>query len=145
MQAKGEQLRSTWEVEDDTGPVGAFRLHYAIARQRGLLDAVVGSTAPDARADFSYGLAGWVAVPVRPDRGETLEAALRSGSEFRRIIDALDPKQTAVTFWVYPDSFALYRRLRDYCLMRDLVVAGRPLPEGVPMASSRSGTASLGQ
>jgi hypothetical protein len=145
LQSKGEQLRSTWTIEDETGPVGAFRLHYAIARQRGLLDSVVSSTAPDARADFSYGLVGWAAVPLRPDRGEPLDAVLKPGSEFRRIIDALDSKQTAVTFWVYPDSFALYRRLRDYCLTRDLVVAGRPLPEGVPMASSRSGTASLGQ
>jgi hypothetical protein len=145
LQARGEQLRSRWEIEGDTGSVGAFRLHYSIARQRGLLDSAVGSTVPDARANFSYGLAGWTAVPVLPDRGEAEDAAVRTGSEFRRIIDALDPKQTAVTFWVYPDSFALYRRLRDYCLTRDIVVAGRPLPEGVPMASSRSGTASLGQ
>jgi hypothetical protein len=145
LRVKGEQLKTRWELEDDTPSCGAFRLHYAIARQRGLLDSVVGTSAPDARADFSYGLAGWVAVPVVRDRGEPEGKALAPGSEFRRIIDGLDPKQTAVTFWVYPDSFALYRRLRDYCLGRDIVVAGRPLPDGVPIASSRHGTASLGQ
>src|SRR5262249_59662320 len=122
-----------WQVEDDTGAVGAFRLHYAIVRQRGLLDAVVGSTAPDARADFSYGLAGWVAVPVRPDRGESLEVALRPRSGFRRIIDALDPRPTAGTFWVYPDSFALYRRVRHYCLTPGLGGSRRPPPGGVSM------------
>ncbi len=61
------------------------------------------------------------------------------------MVDALDPKTTAVTFWVYPDSFPLYRRLRDLLHERDFVVAGRPLPEGMPIGSSRHGTASRGQ
>ena len=52
---------------------------------------------------------------------------------------------TAVTFWVYPDSFPAYRRLRDYLYDRDVVVAGRPLPDGTPIASRREGTASRGQ
>jgi hypothetical protein len=47
--------------------------------------------------------------------------------------------------WVYPDSFAAYRALRDYLHGRDVVVAGRPLPEGVQIASSRSGSVSRGQ
>ena len=54
-------------------------------------------------------------------------------------------QQTAVTFWVYPDSFDLFRRLRDLLYERDVVVAGRPLPDGVPIASSRRGTVSRGQ
>ena len=61
------------------------------------------------------------------------------------IADNLDPQQTAVTFWVYPESFAAYRRLRDYLHERDVVVAGRPLPEGFPIASNRNGSASRGQ
>ena len=61
------------------------------------------------------------------------------------MIDTLDAQQTAVTFWVYPDSFALYRKLRDFLHERDLVVAGRPLPEGVPIRSTRHGSASRGQ
>ncbi len=80
-----------------------------------------------------------------PLRGETTEEALKPGSAFRRVIDALDPQQTAVTFWVYDDSFAVHRTLRDYLHGRDMVVAGRPLPDGVPIASSRKGTVSRGQ
>jgi hypothetical protein len=145
LQSKGELLRTRWDVVDETGPVGSFRLKYVIARQRGLLDSVAGSTIPDDRANFSYGLSSWEAVPVNPNRGETLEQAMSPDSLFRRIVDRLDPKQTAVTFWVYPDSFGLYRQLRDYCLKKDIVVAGRPLPVGVPIGSSRDGSASLGQ
>ena len=60
-------------------------------------------------------------------------------------MDGLDPQYAAVTFWVYPDSFPMYRQLRDYLYERDLVVAGRPLPDGSQIASSRHGTVSRGQ
>jgi multidrug efflux pump subunit AcrA (membrane-fusion protein) len=144
MRDKARQLRSRWEVEAETGVHGAFRLRYVVVRERGVLDGGSGAI-PDERAEFRYGLESWVAVPATPERGETLEAALRPGSEFRRIVDRLDAEQTAVTFWVYPDSFATYRLLRDYLLRRDVLVAGRPLPDDFPIASSRSGTVSQGQ
>ena len=77
--------------------------------------------------------------------GEIAQAALAEGSEFRQIVDRLDTQQTVVTFWVYPDSFDLYRTLRDFLYEHEVVVAGRPLPEGVPIASSRRGSVSRGQ
>jgi len=145
MRSKEEQLKTHWEVVDETSAVGAFKLRYRIARERGLIDSVTGTGVPDERSEFRYGLDRWEAVPLMARRGETVEEALAEGSQFRRIIDHLDPTQTAVTFWVYPESFAAYRQLRDHCLRRDLLVAGRPLPEGVPIASSRTGSASRGQ
>jgi hypothetical protein len=78
-------------------------------------------------------------------RGELQEQALAQNSQFRSVVDTLDPRLTTVTFWVYPDSFALYRRLRDELADRDIVVAGRPLPPGTPIASSRHGSKSRGQ
>ncbi len=50
-----------------------------------------------------------------------------------------------MTLWVYPDSFAAYRKLRDYMHERDIDVAGRALPEGTSIAAGRHGTASRGQ
>jgi hypothetical protein len=83
--------------------------------------------------------------PVQAERGEPAEAALKEGSAFRRVADALAPDETAVTFWVYPDSFALYRALRDHLHGRDFVVAGRPLADDMPIGASRRGTVSRGQ
>jgi hypothetical protein len=83
--------------------------------------------------------------PLIEDRGETVDQALASGSAFRKVIEAIDPNQTAVTFCVYSDSFTQYRQLRDYLHDRDITVAGRPLPEGHPIAAGRNGTASRGQ
>jgi hypothetical protein len=145
LEDKGKLLRMQWQVDDVTRPVGAFRLAYTVERDRELLDALGGDAAPGARGSYRYGLSEWRVDPVAPLRGETLRAALADRSEFRQIVDGIDPQQTAVTFWVYPDSFELFRTLRDLLYKRDIVVAGRPLPEGVPIASSRRGTVSRGQ
>lgn len=140
LRDKAETLKRSWEAKDVAGPVGPFEMRYTVER---LKDGIGGI--PDPEASFSYGVSAWQVEPVAEVRGEPLERALRPGSEFRQIVDGLDPKYAAVTFWVYPDSFPVYRQLRDYLYRRDLVVAGRPLPEGVPIASSRHGTHSRGQ
>lgn len=140
---KSQLLKTQWQVRDVAGPVGAFRLNYLVERDRGAFDGP-SSAAPDG-GSYRYGLSAWEAVPVMSVRGEPGDAALADGSEFRRVIDGIDTQLTVVTFWVYPDSFALYRRLRDFLYERDVVVAGRPLPDGLPIASSRRGSVSRGQ
>jgi hypothetical protein len=139
---KAKLLATQWQVEGTTGSVGAFRMHYVLERERGPVDAAVGGPLPEAQ--FSYSIS-WMAEPINGDRGETGDAALAAASDFRKVVEGLDPKVTAVTIWVYADSFPLYRRLRDYLHERDFVVAGRPLLEGMPIGSSRRGTASRGQ
>ena len=145
LEEKMKLLKTQWQASDVTSPAGAFRLRYTVERERGLFDALGGDAARPAEGSFRAGLTEWQVEPVAPVRGETAEAALATGSEFRQIVDGIDPQQTAVTFWVYPDSFALFRRLRDFLYERDVTVAGRPLPEGVPIASSRRGSISRGQ
>jgi hypothetical protein len=143
VRSKEEAMRTSWEVTDVTPPVGAFRLRYTVARERTLLDGTAGG--PQSRGGFRYGLQQATVEPVAPERGESADAALAAGSAFRKLVDALDPQQTAVTLWVYPDSFTLYRRLRDFLHDRDVDVAGRPLPAEVPISISPHGSASRGQ
>jgi hypothetical protein len=137
-----KQLSMQWEVSGVTSPVGAFRWRYVLERERSLMDGPGASAPAGGRYQASL---SWQAEPVLPERGETAEKALSSGSDFRRLIDELDPLQTVVTLWVYPDSFPLYRALRDYLHGKEVVVAGRPLPDGMLIGSSRHGTASRGQ
>jgi hypothetical protein len=142
QRSRAEELQTRWEVSGLTEPVGSFRLRYVLFRERTLLDGPKGNPVG---GSFRYGLE-WEAEPIEVERGEAGEAALRAGSAFRKVIDTLDPQQTAITFWVYPDSFALYRQLRDYLHEKEIVVAGRPLLEGLSIgASSRKGTISRGQ
>jgi hypothetical protein len=142
---KAKLLRTQWQISGVTGTIGAYRLRYTVERERGLLESINPDTSPDHSGSFRYGISAWQIEPTALVRGETLDAALADRSEFRQIAAGLDPQQTAVTFWVYPDSFTVFRRLRDYLYERDITVAGRPLPDGVPIASSRRGTVSRGQ
>lgn len=122
-------LRSTGRYSNVTEAIGPFRLRYTLEMDRY-------TSKPEC---------SWEVEPTAVDRGESLEKALAPGSDFRRVIDSIEPASTAVTLCVYPDSFPLYRKLRDYMHERDIVVAGRPLPEGASIAASRHGTASRGQ
>ncbi len=141
---KVAELRTSWKVDDATRPVGAFRLRYVIEREKDAAESFGGGAKPRSEGGFRYGLTEWVVEPLTPLRGETLEAALAPSSDFRRLVEGLDAS-TVITFWVYPDSFALFRQLRDYLYECGLEVAGRPLPKGAPIAASRHGTASRGQ
>jgi len=145
MEGKAQLLRTQWQIEEVTRPIGAFRLRYTIERQRGALDSFTSGSIPTGESGFSYGLAEWQVEAIAAVRGENVSEALAPRSQFRQIVDVLDPKQAVVTFWVYPDSFALFRQLRDYLYDRELEVAGRPLPESNPISGSRSGTVSRGQ
>jgi hypothetical protein len=135
-------LRTQWQVSATTAPAGPFRLHYTVEREKGTLEGIGGG--PQG-GGFRYGLSEWTLEPITENRGETLDVAMRDKSEFRKLVDRLDPQITVVTFWVYPDSFELFRRVRDHLYERGIEVAGRPLSDDSPIAASRSGTASRGQ
>ncbi len=145
LKENGEQLKTQWEVTAVTGAVGPFRLRYTIERSRGGLDNAFAGVSPQANANFGYGLSAWIVEPIAPVRGEGLDGAFAVNSEFRHVADGLSPALAAVTFWVYPDSFEIYRQLRDYLADRDITVAARPLMEGIPITCSRRGSVSRGQ
>ena len=140
---KAKLLATQWQVEGMTGSVGAFRMHYMLERERGAVDGRRAAARCRKRSSATASVGRRSRLTATAARPAT--AALAAGSDFRRVVDGLDPKVTAVTIWVYADSFPLYRRLRDYLHERDFVVAGRPLLEGMPIGSSRHGTASRGQ
>ncbi|MCS6975963.1 MAG: hypothetical protein NZM31_02985 [Gemmatales bacterium] len=139
-------LTDRWETTGETEPVGPFKLRYKVVRERsGPIDQVFPALPPaDGRA-FSYALDEWEVVPVWPSRGEPVEDALAGGSRFRSVIDDSDPELAALTFFVYEDSFAGFRQLREYLHERGFVVAARPLRLEAPIAGSRRGTVSRGQ
>jgi hypothetical protein len=124
--------------------VGAFRLRYVVERERDALEDAAGTAKPRSMFNFRYGVSEWEVEPVREPRGETLSEALAAGSAFRRRVENLDGT-TVITLWVYPDSFELFRSLRDFAHARGLEVAGRPIPPEAPIAGSRHGSASRGQ
>lgn len=135
-------LKNEWTTEATTSSSGAFRLRFT--RER-LPEAGESPTGKSRSPFFRSGYTGWELEPLSPQRGETGEEALKAGSAFRQAVDGLDPTLGVVTLWVYPDSFELYRRLRDYMQVHEIEVAGRPLPLGHAIRASKYGSKSRGQ
>jgi hypothetical protein len=127
-------------VDSRVGPVGAFSLQYSLARTLPAgLDQLM------ERRGVSYDLRGWEVVPEFEGRGDPYEATRQPISEYARAINRLSPARDTVTFWIYSDSFDLYRKLRDDLHARGFVVAARPLPDGMTIRGSPAGSISAGQ
>jgi exonuclease VII small subunit len=124
-------------IGGEVGPAGDFAIRYELVR--GGFDDVL-----DPRIS-SFNLRGWELVPVRPTRGESYEQAMGPASDFMRVVSRMDRARDAATLWVYPDGFALYRQLRDVLASSGVLVAARPLPEGIPIRGSPGGSLSAAQ
>lgn len=122
------------------GPIDGFRMHYLVKRE-------VSSVADELRSGYGHvrlELGGWKIEPADDLKAEDENEALRVGSSFDRELSKIGSRST-ITFWVYPDSFALFRRLQSAVHEQGLRVAARPLPFGMPIAGSPRGTRSSGQ
>jgi Ezrin/radixin/moesin family len=125
------------EVTDKVGVVGprnGFEMRYTV----------------DLITDRSRGVVGmrtreWQLVPVGMEMGEPIDKALSSQSQFRFALASHSPRETTVTLWTYPDSFAEYGRVKEELHRLGYATAGRPLPKGVLIGGSDHGTKSSAQ
>lgn len=126
-------------ITSQVGPVGSFSLGYILGRATGGIEELI------ERQSIRFDLKGWELIPETEQRGETYQATRNPISQYGRAVNQLTPGRSIVTFWVYPDSFALYRRLRAELVDRGFSVAGRPLPEGMMIRGSPMGSVSAAQ
>jgi hypothetical protein len=138
---RGSWLAKYREHHGKVGPVQGYTMNYVVERQPlSALDQLrTGGT-----GGFRVGVTKWEIGRSDDVSGEVQETALRPQSQFSRALTEIGTGST-VTFWVYPDSFELYRELQKYAHSLGYQVAGRPLPFGVPIAGSPAGTRSAGQ
>ncbi len=109
MKERETNSRDRFSVEDVTQPSGAFRARYTIVRRKAGQNRL---RLHGPRKPSLFRL--WPRqvrhrTNCRSARGETLAQALKLRPCFAKRFDLLD-SQTVVTFWVYPDSFALFER-----------------------------------
>lgn len=126
--------------EGEVGPVDGFSLSYVIQRQ----DLSTFDRIRAGQQLVRVAVTHWELKPQPGVRSESAMEALRSDSAFRRALLLAEPDAT-LTFWVYPDSFELYRKLQEVAHAEGFTVAGRPLPFGVPIAGSPQGSHSAAQ
>lgn len=139
------ERRKDWLIKQRTnqgtvGPVAGYVMHYLVQRDNmGVLDEVrYGS------GMVRISVAQWRIEPQADLVSESAAEALKPGALFYDSLANAD-EGTSLTFWVYPDSYKLYRQLQKFAHEQGFLVAGRPLPHGVHISGSPHGSKSAGQ
>ncbi len=137
--SKASQLLSMPELTDTIGPYGGFRLRYTLQRRQLSPEMAIAAGG----GQFAQ-LRQWTLIPTSNDLGEPVDQALREGSRFREVVRGL-PRTTTITIWTYEDSFDAFRRIKKELFALGFDTAARPLPLGVPIGGSPSGSRSSAQ
>lgn len=140
LERQKEWLARHARNEGTVGPIDGYSLKYVVERQSlpAILERKLG------HGGFRIVVSRVEIVPEGSVVCETAQEALRRGSNFARALQGAGAKAT-LTFWVYPDSYRLFRQLQEAAHAEGFVVAARPLPDGVPIAGAPSGSRSAGQ
>lgn len=131
MERQRDVILRLRKFSGSVGPVRGWNLNYVVETQQslGLVRASV--------SQFEL-------LPETDLAGERSDTALRPDSVFRNELRKAEPGST-ITFWVYPDSFVLFRKLQALAHREGFTVAARPLPEGTPIMGSPNGSRSAAQ
>jgi hypothetical protein len=132
VREKFSRMDASPEIIDTLGPIGGFRMRYLVER----FDTPQGSYLRVGRIEL---------LPTSGQLGETLEQALAQGSQLREKLRMMAPGQYTITVWTYPDSFEEFRQLKKELYEMGYAVAGRPLPDGMPIGASPHGSKSSAQ
>ncbi|MEM9645914.1 MAG: hypothetical protein AAF989_13065, partial [Planctomycetota bacterium] len=125
---------------DAIGPVGGYICRYEFEKTRGLRQR--GGTVTMAR---QIRVARIVYEPLREPIGQPLEKILSGGSLLDIELAGRNPATTTVTIWVYPNSFATFRRLKEHLYRKGFPTAARPMAMDQPIAASPNGNRSSAQ
>ena len=140
IERRKDWILKTRQHKGQVGPINGFNLEY-------LLGVETMSSIEEVRAGvggYRMSLRYWEIQPETSLRGEGEDVVLTQGSKFYQALVSSGP-DTTLTFWVYPDSYSLYRKLQSFSHDHGFLVAGRPLPTGIAISGSPSGTRSSGQ
>jgi hypothetical protein len=143
---KDEAGQKLWKLKDATlvheeaGPVGGFRIRYALKRVEHSMPSKLGPVS-QRRIELDH----FQLVPTSEDLGEPIEKVWKDGSQLRGILAAHPPKQATITVWVYPDGFEQFRQLKTELFQKGYLTAARPMPAGRLIGGSPQGTRSASQ
>lgn len=139
VRGREKYFRTNNVLVDKVGPVDDFQLEFRIVAK--LMQSNIYGEAHGKSVELDY----CEFQPIRSDIGELLEDALKPGSKFLEDIVLYPEGLYTVTIWVYPDSFAEFRKIREFLFKKGYLCAARPLPNGSPIAASPEGTSSTAQ
>jgi hypothetical protein len=128
------------EFEDVAGPIQGYIAKVAMVKTQG-----VGAAGGRLAVQQKLAVRGVLIQPLREPHGQDVNKVFEGSSVLDIELAGRDPAATTVTVWVYPDSFAAMRRLKEYLYRRGFPTAARPLPEHYPIIVSNRGSRSSAQ
>jgi hypothetical protein len=127
-------------IEDRLGPIDGFMMRYRLIAKSGLMsDGRVAAMGKMVELDK------FELDPTPEIVAETIERALSIGGRLRAELTASRSQQTTITVWVYPESFAQFRILKERLFAEGFLCAARPLPSGMKIGASPRGSSSVAQ
>lgn len=122
------------------GPVRGYVAHYAMDKNRQMINQG-GRVGMATRVK----LVGMTVEPLDEPHGQSVEKILAGRSQLDVELAGRDPASTTLTVWVYPDSFAAFRKLKEHLYAKGFATAARPLPHDHPITGSPQGSRSRAQ
>lgn len=122
------------------GPISGYTAHYEMSRNRQAVSKG-GSVGLATRLE----LVGLLIEPLKEPFGQPMEKVLARSSMVDIELAGRDPATTTITVWVYPDSFAEFRALKEHLYRRGFATAARPLPSDQPIIGGPQGSRSTAQ
>lgn len=135
------QLQNRRTAVNTVGPLNGFRLRYRLAKKAYTARGPGGGTAQGEMIQLTR----WELLPERERMGELVEEAIQPNSDLMHFLKGYRPESTTVTVWTYPGSFAEFRTLKESLFAAGFGTAGRPLPDGIRIGGSPSGSKSSAQ
>jgi hypothetical protein len=140
-EAKRERLRESDEITETYGPLFDFTIRYTLAR----VDIPWDEAVKTGQGGSYIQLSEFYFYPVSSEIGERVPDAMSKTSMFRGKLEECNPRHYTITFWIYPDSFDDFNRVRKELYELGYSVAARPLPEGRRIGGAPNGSKSNAQ
>ena len=140
IKRKAHRLSENEELTDTVAPIDGFRMTYYIRLRQPTTAEVEETHSRRPIIDDRF-----VLRPVADNLGETIDQALQPLSQFREALTSRRSKDATITLWTYPGSFDNFRHLKKELYQLGFPVAARPLPDGVPISGSSSGSKSTAE
>jgi len=128
------------QTQAAVGPIRGYVARYQMDKNREMI-----SRGGQVQMATRIQLIGMTVEPLRTPHGRTLEQVFANSSELDVELAGRDPATTTITVWVYPDSFAAFRKLKERLYARGFATAARPLPVGQEITGGPQGSRSRAQ
>lgn len=128
------------QFDADVGPVRGYVARYAMSKNNETI-----SRGGRVGVATRIQLVAMKVEPLKEPHGQPIDKVLSGSSELDIELAGRDPDSTTITVWVYPDSFASFRKLKEHLYARGFAAAARPLPEGQPIMGGPQGSRSRAQ